>query len=205
MKFQKYPWTVPQGHCPAPPTYRSPHNKRSTSLNDKCQSKAEWNGAERRDLPLFLHMSFRSNMSHILQQKSTREIVCIIHITFIVRVLIILMLLNAENLSPSTYIFFLERDCWWSFSSSAGTQNREKGEHSSETGIQKMHSPKSCWKISTNSWGYEHWDCELQESERGYQHSFCLMFKRKAEDHFDLFWLPFYHIHIILFLVWSKV
>ena len=45
MKFQKYPWTGPREQYT--PTYHSPHNKRSTSLNGKCHYFA----------PTFAHFS----------------------------------------------------------------------------------------------------------------------------------------------------
>ena len=45
-----------------PPNLSFAPQQKSTNLNGKCRSKVE-----RRHLPLFLHMSFCSNMSHILQ------------------------------------------------------------------------------------------------------------------------------------------
>ena len=65
-----------------PLTYRLPHNKRSTSLNGKCRSEAEWNEsvakwneAEQQHFAPFFSMSFRSNMSHILQHQLIDSIV----------------------------------------------------------------------------------------------------------------------------------
>ena len=64
---------IPLNHIAGSITPRTPPNlsfapqKKSTSLNDKCYCLIPFHFASLRHLPIFLHMSFRSNMIHILQ------------------------------------------------------------------------------------------------------------------------------------------
>ena len=68
MKFQKYYWTVPRGALPLVPPQPIVH---PTTKEVQAWMTNVITPLRFGILPIFLRMSFHSNMSHILQQKQT--------------------------------------------------------------------------------------------------------------------------------------
>ena len=74
-EIQKYPWTIPWGatslnlsFAPQQKKYKPEWQMPERSRVERERSKVERSGATT-FCPFFLHMSFRSNMSHILQHQ----------------------------------------------------------------------------------------------------------------------------------------